>query len=207
MEMECDEAGFSLWLPEPSKHHGFCQPQCCIVRVYMLQSDWRMQGRWLAGQEVSVWQGNHFTFRHGVVFVLKRGSKPSREGGEEGVKLRFHCSKLQTPQLATGEVALLCGRSDQYSNGQERRSGNAELRDCPLHSQEPCRFQTDNLGVECMYTLHCVQAARNGQTLLTKMLLILYIPLPAKSHYSYLITHVINPGCTWTAASNAAHIA
>lgn len=58
--------------------------------------------------------------------------------------------------------------------------------------------------------MHVHPALRPGCTEwadFAKMLLILYIPLPAKSHYSYLITHVINPGCTWTAASNAAHIA
>lgn len=115
------------------------------------------------------------------------------------------CSKPQTPQLATGEFALLCGRSDHHSNGQEIRSSNAALRDCPLHSQESCRFQNVSLGVECMYTRHCVRAAGNGRS--SKRLFVLFIPLPAKSHCSYLIIHVISPGCTWTAASNAAHTA
>lgn len=165
MEMECGQAGFSLWLPGPSKHHGFCQPQSCISEsTCFSQIGECKDGGWLARRYLS---GKATTSRP----VMASSSSSSGEARLQG-RRRRRCEtplpllKAETPQLATGEVALLYGRSDQHSNGQERRSGNAELRDCPLHSQEPCRFQTDNLGVECMYTLHCVQAARNGQTLL-----------------------------------------
>lgn len=155
MEMEGDEAGFSSWwLTEPSKQHRFRQPQSCIVRVCLHASVGLENARTVAG-----WAPRGFiclATQPLDVLVCRRLASPS---GETSLEMRrwcktplwFHCSKPQTPQLATGEAALLCGRSDQHSNGQERRSGNAELRDCPLHSQEPCRFQTDNLGVNCKY--------------------------------------------------------
>lgn len=95
MEMEGDEAGLSWWLPGPSKHLEFLQPQSCIVRADTLQSDWRAQRQWLAGQGVSVWHGNHFAFRHGVVFVLKR---------EVSLKRRRWC-KTPLPLLKAADTS------------------------------------------------------------------------------------------------------
>lgn len=56
-----------------------------------------------------------------------------------------------------------------------------------------------------MYSGNCVQASGNVQSELKCSLFC--ISLYQLSHHSYLITHIINPGYTWTAASNAAHTA